>query len=52
LAFVLYVPGLRELFGFTYLHLNDVLLAFAAGATGIGGFELFKWIQVRQAGKR
>ena len=52
LAFVLYVPGLRELFGFTYLHLNDVLLAFAAGATGIGGFELFKWMQVRQAGKR
>jgi Ca2+-transporting ATPase len=43
LAFVLYVPGLRELFGFTYLHVNDVLLAFAAGATGIVWFELFKW---------
>lgn len=52
LAFVLYVPGLRELFSFTYLHLNDVLLAFAAGVTGIGWFELFKWMQVRQAGKR
>ncbi|MDP1929185.1 MAG: cation-translocating P-type ATPase [Thiobacillus sp.] len=43
LAFVLYVPGLRELFGFTYLHATDVLLAFAAGATGIVWFELFKW---------
>ena len=43
LAFVLYVPGLRELFGFTYLHPNDVLLAFTAGAIGIVWFELFKW---------
>ena len=52
LAFVLYVPGLRELFDFTYLHLNDVLLAFAAGVTGIGGFELFKWVWVRKTGKQ
>ncbi len=43
LAFVLYVPGLREVFGFTTLHANDVLLALAAGATGIMWFELFKW---------
>ncbi|MGA9165538.1 MAG: cation-translocating P-type ATPase [Thiobacillus sp.] len=43
LAFVLYVPGLREVFGFTYLHANDVLLAFAAGAVGIAWFEVFKW---------
>jgi len=48
LAFVLYVPGLRELFGFTYLHLNDLLLAFAASVMGIGWFEWFKWMQVRQ----
>jgi hypothetical protein len=40
---VLYVPGLREVFGFTYLHANDVLLAFAAGAAGIAWFEVFKW---------
>lgn len=45
LAFVLYVPGLRGLFGFTYLHVNDVLLAFAAGAIGIVWFELFKWVR-------
>ncbi|MDP2028184.1 MAG: cation-translocating P-type ATPase [Thiobacillus sp.] len=52
LAFVLYVPGLRELFGFTYLHLNDLLLAFAASVMGIGWFEWFKWMQVRKTGKQ
>ena len=49
LAFVLYVPGLRELFGFTYLHANDVLLAFAAGATGVAWFEIFKWAKSRSS---
>jgi hypothetical protein len=48
LAFVLYVPGLREVFDFTYLHANDVLLALAAGATGIVWFELFKWVKGRK----
>jgi len=48
LAFVLYVPGLREVFGFTYLHANDVLLALAAGAAGIAWFELFKWAKGRK----
>jgi len=41
------VPGLREVFGFTYLHANDVLLALAAGAAGIAWFELFKWAKGR-----
>ena len=48
LAFVLYVPGLREVFGFTYLHANDVLLALAAGATGIVWFEVLKWARGRK----
>jgi Ca2+-transporting ATPase len=53
LAFVLYVPGLRELFAFTTLHASDVLLAFAAGAAGIMWFELFKWAKGRRlAGAR
>jgi Ca2+-transporting ATPase len=52
LACVLYVPGLRELFGLTYLHANDVLLALGAGVSGIGGFELFKWVQARQTGRQ
>ncbi|MDO9007699.1 MAG: cation-translocating P-type ATPase [Thiobacillus sp.] len=43
LVCVLYIPGLRGLFGFTYLHATDVLLAIAAGATGIVWFELYKW---------
>ncbi|MBW8363763.1 MAG: cation-translocating P-type ATPase [Rhizobium sp.] len=49
LACVLYVPGLRDLFGFTYLHAGDVLLAFAASAMGVAWFELFKWARGRRA---
>lgn len=45
LACVLYIPGLRDLLGFAYLYANDVLLAIAAGATGVVGFELFKWVK-------
>ena len=45
LAFVLCVPGLREVFSFTYLHANNVLLALVAGATGIAWFERFKWVK-------
>ena len=48
LAFVLYVPGLREVFGFTFLHASDVLLAFAAGAAGIAWFEVLKWAKTRR----
>jgi Ca2+-transporting ATPase len=47
LAFVLYVPGLREVFAFTTLHANDVLLALVASAAGIAWFELFKWAKRR-----
>ena len=43
LACVLYVPGLRDVFGFAYLHAGDVLLAFVASAMGVAWFELFKW---------
>jgi Ca2+-transporting ATPase len=49
LAFVLYVPGLREVFDFATLHTNDVLLALVAGAAGIAWFELFKWAKGRKA---
>ncbi len=45
LAGVLYIPGLRDLFGFAYLHAADGLLAIAAGATGVVWFELFKWLK-------
>jgi Ca2+-transporting ATPase len=43
LACVLYMPGLRNIFGFAYLHAGDVLLAFAASAAGVAWFEWFKW---------
>jgi len=49
LACVLYVPGLRDVFGFTYLHASDVLLAFAASAMGVAWFELLKWAKGRRA---
>jgi Ca2+-transporting ATPase len=47
LAFVLYVPVLREVFAFATLHASDVLLALVAGAAGVAWFELFKWAQRR-----
>ncbi|MGE5320792.1 MAG: cation-translocating P-type ATPase [Hyphomicrobiaceae bacterium] len=43
LACVLYVPGLRDVFGFSYLHASEVLLALVAAATSVAWFELFKW---------
>ena len=49
LALVLYVPFLREVFGFATLHASDVLLAVVAGAAGIAWFEVFKWMQGRRA---
>ena len=49
LALVLYLPGLREVFGFATLHAPDVLLAFVAGAAGIAWFEVFKSVQGRRA---
>jgi P-type Ca2+ transporter type 2C len=39
LALVLYVPFLRDLFGFAVLHLSDLLLCLAAGFAGIMWFE-------------
>jgi Ca2+-transporting ATPase len=39
---VLYVPFLRELFKFGFLHLNDMLICFTAGFVSILWFELAK----------
>jgi magnesium-transporting ATPase (P-type) len=44
LALVLYVPFLRELFGFALLHLNDLLICLAAGFACILWFESLKVI--------
>lgn len=42
LAAVLYIPFLRELFGFSYLHFLDVSICFMAGIASIIWFEVLK----------
>jgi P-type Ca2+ transporter type 2C len=42
LAAILYVPSLRALFRFSYMHPSDVLIAAGAGFAGVAWFELFK----------
>jgi Ca2+-transporting ATPase len=39
---VMYVPFLRELFGFAYLHFIDIAICFMAGMTSIIWFEAMK----------
>ena len=47
LAAVLYVPFLRELFGFAYLHFLDIAICFTAAITSILWFEGLKIINGR-----
>ncbi len=47
LAMVLYVPILRELFGFGYLHFIDIAICFMAGITSILWFEGLKIVNGR-----
>jgi P-type Ca2+ transporter type 2C len=42
LAMAIYVPFLRELFSFAYLHLIDVAICFMAGISSILWFEALK----------
>ena len=42
LALVLYLPLLRTLFRFSFLHLNDLAVAVGAGLLGIGLFQLLR----------
>jgi P-type Ca2+ transporter type 2C len=42
LGLVLYVPFLRGLFHFAYLHPDDLFIAFVAGIAGIIWFEILK----------
>ena len=51
LAAVIYVPFLRELFGFAYLHFIDIAICFLAGIASILWFEWlkrFKWHHPQQ----
>jgi Ca2+-transporting ATPase len=51
LAGVLYIPFLRELFGFSYLHFLDIAICFLAGITSILWFEGLKMINRRRSGR-
>ncbi|MDD1749201.1 MAG: cation-translocating P-type ATPase, partial [Methanothrix sp.] len=52
LAAVLYVPFLRELFGFAYLHFLDIALCFMAAIASILWFEALKIINGRNYDSR
>jgi Ca2+-transporting ATPase len=43
LGLVLYVPFLRALFKFSFLHPVDILICLLAGTAGVVWFEFFKW---------
>ncbi|HUS46479.1 MAG TPA: cation-translocating P-type ATPase [Phycisphaerae bacterium] len=52
LALVLYVPVLRRLFHFDRLHVRDLAICLAVGATGVLWFELLKLINAVRARRR
>lgn len=47
LLVILYVPYVRGIFGFSVLHLNDLLVAFSLGGGSITWFEIVKLIRRR-----
>jgi len=51
LTAVLYIPFLRELFGFAYLHFIDIAICFMAGITSILWFEGLKMINRHRSGE-
>lgn len=48
LGSVLYIPALRTLFGFGYLHLSDILTCLIAGMVSIAWFEGLKIFRERR----
>ena len=51
LGLVLYVPVLRQLFSFTFLHLDDLLISLGVGVASVLWFEMFKLIVRRTSAK-
>jgi len=49
LVLLLAAPGPRELFGFSKLHADDLLLCLGAGLSGIAWFEAFKFFRARRS---
>lgn len=48
LGAILYVPALREIFDFSVLHLNDIVLCMAAGLSSVAWFEGVKKLTSRR----
>ncbi len=48
LGLVLYVPFLRDLFGFSTLHLIDLVICLVAGGVSVLWFEVFKLVSGRR----
>jgi len=48
LLLILYVPGLRDVFEFSFLHARDLLVAFGLGFASIAWFEVLKLIRRRK----
>jgi len=48
LGLVLYVPALRSLFRFSFLHGSDIAMCVAAALVGVGVFE---WLERRRAAR-
>ena len=51
LGLVIYVPWLRDLFHFGYLHIEDILICIAAGAVSILWFEGVKYFSRKKKQK-
>jgi Ca2+-transporting ATPase len=49
LALALSVPFLRDLFRFSKLHVDDVVISVAAGLVSVLWFEAFKLFQRRKS---
>jgi Ca2+-transporting ATPase len=49
LGLVLYVPPLRQLFHFGYLHVDDILIAVAAGMVCMFGADAAKRVGILRA---
>ncbi|HUI67747.1 MAG TPA: cation-translocating P-type ATPase [Nitrospirota bacterium] len=47
LGLALYVPFLRNLFRFSFLHAFDIFICFVAGVVSILWFEVMKWVNNR-----
>lgn len=51
LLMVLYIPHLRSLFSFGFLHPEDILICLAGSIISILWFEIFKWIKNKKLQK-